>query len=253
MTAPTDLARLRDYDTPTVLNAIELFDVRPRHDGFLGGDIGALFPEFGPVVGYASTATFTSARPADEGDAYANLVVHSERMEAELPEPRIVVFQDIDPEPVGATFGEVMCTVYKAWGARGLITSGAARDVDQVRQLGFPCWSRNVIASHAWCRIVDVHVPVDILGVPVAPGDLLHADANGVAILPADLVAEVTVACGLLVEAEAAVLQFARARVDDRRLPRDIDGLRAAYGRTKELFDGIAERARRVVASREEG
>ena len=64
---------------------------------------------------------------------------------AELPGPAIVVFQDLDDPAVGATFGEIMCATYQAFGAAGLITSGAARDLDQVRRLGFPAFSNGVI------------------------------------------------------------------------------------------------------------
>src|SRR5204863_454360 len=46
---------------------------------------------------------------------------------ARVPGPPVVVFQDLDNPVMAATFGEVMCTTYKTFGAAGLITSGAAR------------------------------------------------------------------------------------------------------------------------------
>ncbi len=245
---PIWLARLRDYDTPTVLNTIELFGVRPRHEGFLCGAIEARFPELPPIVGYASTATFRSAGAPDDLETSTSLAEQAARMDAELPAPRIVVFQDVDREPVGATFGEVMCTIYKAWGCAGLITSGGARDLDQVRRLGFPCWSSSVIASHAWCRIVDVHVPVDVGGCRIQPGDLIHADCNGVAIVPGAIAPEVAIGCGLLVEAESEVLHHASALVADPTAPRDAGALSAAHARTKELFGTIPQRAREALA-----
>ena len=236
---PEVLEKLRQYDTPTVLNVIELFEVRPRHEGFLGGEIRACFPEMGPIVGYASTATFQSATEPEEGDAYSNLADQVAVFEKEVAAPRIVVFEDIDPEPCGATFGEVMCTVYQNFGCVGLITSGGARDLDQVRALGFPCWSSSVISSHAWCRIVDTHVPVKVGGCDIEPGDLLHADCNGVAIIPNGLAAETALGCELLVVAEEAVMGYARSQSPE------VEGLKQAYAATKEAFAAIPGEVRR--------
>ena len=240
--APEILDKLRQYDTPTVLNVIELFDVRPRHEGFLNGEIKACFPEMAPIVGYASTATFQSATEPAEGDAYSNLADQVDVFEEELPAPRIVVFEDIDPEPCGATFGEVMCTVYQNFGCVGLITSGGARDLDQVRALGFPCWSSSVISSHAWCRIVDTHVPVRVGGCEIRPGELLHADCNGVAIVPAEAAAEIALGCELLVEAEETVMGYARSENPN------VAGLKTAYMATKEAFAAIPGEVRRRLS-----
>jgi len=240
--APEILDKLRQYDTPTVLNVIELFDVRPRHEGFLNGEIKACFPEMAPIVGYASTATFQSATEPAEGDAYSNLADQVDVFEEELPAPRIVVFEDIDPEPCGATFGEVMCTVYQNFGCVGLITSGGARDLDQVRALGFPCWSSSVISSHAWCRIVATHIPVRVGGCEVHPGELLHADCNGVAIVPAEAAAEIALGCELLVEAEETVMGYARSENPN------VAGLKTAYMATKEAFAAIPGEVRRRLS-----
>ena len=137
---PIDLNRLTQYDTPTISNIIELFEVRPRSAGYMDGRIRACFPEMPPIVGYASTATMRCAEPGPEGDVYGSLDEQVARF-GELPGPPIVVFQDLDDPPMAATFGEIMCTTYQAFGAAGLITSGAARDLDQVRRIGFPAFS----------------------------------------------------------------------------------------------------------------
>ena len=240
--APEILDKLRQYDTPTVLNVIELFEVHPRHEGLLNGEIKACFPEMAPIVGYASTATFQSATEPAEGDAYSNLADQVGVFEEELPAPRIVVFEDIDPEPCGATFGEVMCTVYQNFGCVGLITSGGARDLDQVRALGFPCWASSVISSHAWCRIVDTHVPVRVGGCEIRPGELLHAECNGVAIVPGGLAAEIALGCELLVEAEETVMGYARSENPD------VEGLKKAYQATKEAFSAIPAEVKRRLS-----
>jgi len=205
-----DLELLRSYDTPTICNVIEVFHIRPRHTGYLDARIKACFPEMPPMVGFASTATFRSAAPPREGNVYASLDRHVAAF-AELPGPAVAVFQDLDDPPASATFGEVMCTTYKRFGAVGLITSGAARDLDQVRRLSFPCFSGGVIASHGWAHFVDVGVPVAVGGVALNPGDLLHGDANGVTTIPPEIASEVAHACAEYAAAEQVVLDYCKS------------------------------------------
>src|ERR1700754_4579599 len=137
---PIDLKRLTQFDTPTICNTIELFEVRPRTAGYMDARIRACFPEMPPIAGYAATATMRCAEPRRSGDVYASLDEQVGRF-GELPGTPIVVFQDLDDPAVAATFGEVMCTTYQAFGAAGLITSGAARDLDQVEAIRFPCFT----------------------------------------------------------------------------------------------------------------
>src|SRR6476660_508148 len=196
-----DLALLRQYDTPTICNVIELFNVQPRTAGYMDGRIRACFPEMPPVVGYAATATIRCAFPRSEGAVYSSLDDQVSRF-SELPGPPIVVFQDLDDPAVAATFGEIMCSTYQAFGAAGLITSGAARDLDQVRRIGFPAFSNGAICSHGYSHIVDIHRAVRVGGVTVQPGDLIHADVNGVTTIPLEIAADVAEAAVEYVLAE---------------------------------------------------
>jgi 4-hydroxy-4-methyl-2-oxoglutarate aldolase len=201
------LSRLTRFDTPTICNAIELFEVRPRSAGYMDGRIRACFPEMPPIAGYAATVTMRCAYPKAEGDVYGSLDQQVARF-GELPGTPIVVFQDLDDPPVAATFGEIMCTTYQAFGAAGLITSGAARDLDQVRRIGFPAFSNGAICSHGYSHIVDLHRPVRVGGITIHAGDLLHADANGVTTIPLEIAGELADAAAELVTAESIVLDY---------------------------------------------
>lgn len=205
---PKFFATLNRFDTPTVCNVIELFDVRPRDNGFLDPSIRSIYPKLPPISGYATTATFRSGGPAPEGGGYASLPDQVEKFLGEVSAPRIVVFQDLDSPVVGATYGEVMCTLYKSFGCVGLVTSGASRDIEQVEKLGFPCFSSSIVSSHAYCRIEEVNVPVTIGGVTIRPGDVLHADANGVSTIPNKLVPAVALGCQPLVDAENELMNY---------------------------------------------
>ena len=89
------LVALKKYDTPTVCNVIELFDVRPRSSGYMNRTISACFPALPPMVGYATTATFRALSPPRSGDVYAGLDGQLAALE-NLPGPPVIVFQDLD-------------------------------------------------------------------------------------------------------------------------------------------------------------
>jgi regulator of RNase E activity RraA len=213
---PAVLDRLRQFDTPTVCNVVELFDIRPRHFGYMDDRIKALYPKLPPMVGYACTATFRSAAPPPAGSAYGGL---SEQIEsfAQLPGPAIVVVQDLDDPPAAATFGEILCTTYKKFGAVGLITSGAGRDLDQVEPLQFPCFASGVMCAHGYCHFPQLNVPVRVGGVTIQPGDLLHGDRNGVTTIPIEITAAVADGCAEYARAEAVILEYLKsAKVDPK-------------------------------------
>ena len=135
-----------------------------------------------------------------------------------------------------ATFGEVMCTTYKAFGAGGLITSGAARDLDQVAALNFPCFADGTICAHGYCHIVQINVPVHVGGVMVSPGDLLHGDRNGVTTIPNAIASAVAHACAEYMAAEAVVLDYLKSgKVDPK-------GFAAARNECKERIDALARK-----------
>jgi regulator of RNase E activity RraA len=212
--SPAVLERLRKFDTPTICNVVELAGLRPYTAGYMNARIQACFPNLPPMVGYASTATFRSAAPPRAGNVYAGLVDQVASF-AELPGPAVVVFQDLDDPVAAATFGEVMCTTYKTFGAVGLITSGAGRDLDQVEALAFPCFTSGTICAHGYCQIVQLNVPVHVGGVMIHPGDLVHGDRNGVTTIPVEIAAAVADACPEFMAAEAVVLDYLKAgRVD---------------------------------------
>jgi regulator of RNase E activity RraA len=208
--SPATLKKLAQYDSPTICNVIELFEVRPDDAGYMDGRIKAAYPDMPPVVGFAATATFRSCAGA-RGKAYATLTTQLEQFER-LGGPAFVVFQDLDDPAIGATFGEVMCSVYQAFGSVGLITSGGGRDLLQVRALGYPVFCGSTIVSHAYCQILELDVLVRVGGLVVQSGDLLHGDANGVTSIPLEIAAEVADAAEEFVAAENYVLDYVKGK-----------------------------------------
>jgi regulator of RNase E activity RraA len=232
---PADLELLRKYDTPTVCNVVELFDLGPRTAGYMDGRIQACYPKLPPMVGYAATAFFRSVAPPRADPAYAGLVEQVASF-AELPGPAVVVFQDLDQPVAAATFGEVMCSTYRAFGAAGLITGGAGRDLDQVEPLHFPCFSNGTICAHGYPQIMQLNVPVHVGGVMVYPGDLLHGDRNGVTRVPHEIASAVAQACAEYMAAEAVVLDYVKGGKVD------VKGYAAARNECRDRIERLARR-----------
>src|SRR5579872_2501505 len=180
-----DLEALGRVSTPALANAIETFDVRPHNEGFAGPEIRAVFPELGTMVGYACTLRIAADRPTPAGGGGAPLAYWA--YVAGSPGPKVVVVQDLDPEPVGAFWGEVNSNVHRALGAVGTVTHGGVRDLDEMRQAGFRVFASAVLVSHAYVHVVDFGAPVRIGRLTVSPGDLIHADRHGVLLIPPEI------------------------------------------------------------------
>jgi 4-hydroxy-4-methyl-2-oxoglutarate aldolase len=197
---------LRRYDTPTMSNAIEELDVRPRDEGFANLDVRCMFPELGVMVGYAATATIR-ARGQGRGDP-EKLWAHVRA----TPGPRVVVVQDLDEPPAhGALWGEVNATVFQALGCVGAVTDGSVRDLNEARGLGFHFFARGPAVSHAYVRVESVAQPVRVGGLTISPGDLLHADQHGVLLIPREVAAELPAAADRVIDREQTFLRWVRS------------------------------------------
>jgi len=176
--------------------------------GYMDGRIVSCFPDLPPMVGYASTATFRTASPPPE----TAIPLHRQlETFQDLPGPAVVVFQDLDRPSAAASFGDIMCSAYKAFGAVGIVTSGAGRDLEQVHDIAFPAFSSGTIASHGYRHTLDLNVPVQVGGVTVNRGDLLHGDADGVTTIPLEIASELADACVAYAAAEGVVLSYLKS------------------------------------------
>jgi regulator of RNase E activity RraA len=238
--SPVVLETLRKYDSSTISNVIELFKIRPNVSGYMKGSVRALYPKLPPVVGYSTTATFRSAYPSAETNVYRRIAEHVERMQ-EIPEPRMVVIQDLDEPPAAAALGEVVSRLYKRFGCAGYITNGATRDVLQVEELNFAVFASSVIVSHGYPHLEEIHVPVHVSGLVVRPGDLLHADANGVVMIPSCIAEMVAETCEEFCAAEHTAMKYLEG---ESVTP---DGYREIWEKTKKQIEELSEKVRQKL------
>ena len=181
------LAAYCHFDTCTISNAIERTKVRLRNEGFIHGAVTCRFPELAPVIGYAVTGRVRSSMAPVSGRCYYENIDFWRYVNT-FPRPRIIVLEDCDHVVgLGALFGEVHARICRALDCVGYVTNGAVRDLAGVQNLGFQLFSGSVAVSHAYAHVVDFGDAIEIGGLSIEPGDLLHGDIHGVHSIPLEI------------------------------------------------------------------
>ena len=169
-------------------------------------EVRCLFPELGPMVGYAATATIRS-----RGKGHSDQTALYEHVR-DVAGPRVVVVQDLDePSGHGSLWGEVNATIFGALGCAGCVTNGCVRDLKEARAMGFHFFARGPGVSHAYVRVESAGRPVTVGGLEVNPGDLLHGDQHGVLLIPHEIAAELSGAAERVIATEQNLLRWVRS------------------------------------------
>jgi 4-hydroxy-4-methyl-2-oxoglutarate aldolase len=209
--SPDILEFLRRTDTCTLSNAIENFNVRMRNEGFIHSATRCLLPELPPVAGYAVTARIRTTTPPMTNLCYYNRPDWWHFV-ASLPAPKIIVVADIDRIPgTGALLGEIHARIAQALGCVGYVTNGTVRDLAGLRAAEFQCFASGTSVSHAYAHIIEFGEPVDLGGLTVSTGDLLHGDCHGVHTVPHAIADELPREVERLIQHEAELIQFCQS------------------------------------------
>ena len=224
------IAELQTMDTPTVCNALELVAPQRRGYGYTTSPLVCTRPEQQPMIGIARTATIRSAHPSDLSAQDARLLADAYYAYIDAgPKPSIVVIQDIDEQRgYGAFWGEVNSAIHLGLGCVGLITDGGVRDLPQIAK-GFQMLAGRVIPSHAYVHVVDYSRPVNVAGMRVSDGDLIHADQHGAVVIPFPVAAKLREAAEQIGRRERVIIDAARKKGFDA------EKLRAARGKAAEI------------------
>src|ERR1700687_4394458 len=204
---------LRAIDTPTICNALEVLDPKFKSQGYTLDPLVCAFPKLPPIVGYAKTSTMRATRPARRGkeaedkinENYLDYVVAGHN-------PKIAVVQDLDRNQRGrgALWGEVNTTMHKAMGCLGVVTNGSVRDLRMIAP-EFQLIAGSIGPSHANEHLVDFGGEVNVAGMVVEDGDLVHADEHGAVVIPHELARKLPDAVALIMRREAVILKVCRA------------------------------------------
>lgn len=222
-----ELESLRSLNASTLANAIESFRERPRNEGFTKNSIHCLFPDLPPVIGYAATVKVRGSVPPTAGS-------FSDRTDwwdyiLSIPKPRLVIVQDMAAEPgVGSLLGAVHVNILRRLGCVGAITNGAVRDLLAAKQLGFQLFSEKISVSHAYIHIIDFGTPVQVGGLEIRSGDLLHGDLHGLQSIPIDIARNVPAVAAEIIAQEQKLISLCQSP------DFSLEKLRAAVSQTRD-------------------
>jgi 4-hydroxy-4-methyl-2-oxoglutarate aldolase len=148
-----------------------------------------------------------------------NLMLHKA---TEVAKPGDVIVVDAGGYPDMAILGDLLCLVCKTKGIEGIVLDGGVRDIEGIRELGFPVFAKGVIpVGPLKDSPGSINIPIHCGGVSVAPGDLIVGDTDGVAVIPKARIQEVLEKGRAIVEKE----QKMRERIRKGELIYDILGL----------------------------
>ncbi len=189
--SPEQLEALRGLDACTYANAIETFRERLRNEGFMDNSVHCLFPRLQPMIGYAATIKSRGSAPPMGDDPYPDRTDWWDYV-LSLPAPRVAVVQDVATRPgLGSLVGAVHMNILQALRCVGVITNGSVRDIPAAETAGFHYFAGSVSVSHAYVHVVEIGQPIEVGGLKIHSGDLLHGDVHGVQSVPLDVAARI--------------------------------------------------------------
>ncbi|MDA9361866.1 RraA family protein [Ascidiaceihabitans sp.] len=209
---PSLLKLLQSVDTPTVCNAIEVAQGKRGFDAFTRGTMLCSAPDEPAIVGYARTAKIAALKAPTE----APEVIKARRMAyykhmADAPMPAVAVVEDTDfPDCIGAYWGEINTTVHKGFGLSGTLTNGVMRDLGDV-PTGYPVIAGSIGPSHGFVHVQEIGTQVEVFGMTVTEGDLIHADRHGALVIPKDVIETLEASIEKLLSTETLILEPARS------------------------------------------
>ncbi|GIT07297.1 MAG: demethylmenaquinone methyltransferase [Pseudomonadota bacterium] len=222
------LETLRKYDTPTIVNSLELLDTKFRTSGFTTEQLVCADTSFPPNCRYARTATICASNEIDPQKKRERSLEYYKYVSSDTG-PRVSVIQDIDQNPgFGAFWGEVNSNIHKALGVTGVLTNGSVGTLMYSRK-GFPGTGRKNRSGPCLRRIEETGVPVSIFGMEVKHNDPLHADRHGAVVIPANLLQKLPEAIELMISREKVILDACK------REDFDYQALRQAIMKSAEI------------------
>jgi len=193
------IQELRKFDTATICNVVATYpgsDICLKlYDAWYGEyytdqTLRCMYPELGPVCGYAVTVWYSEAS-AD----YTTLDpwILPDHLDA-AKKPIILVAKQTYPLELtqrSGLFGGNMTAQFKALGVVGVVTDGPMRDYMEIKEMKVQYLATGLTPGHGPLTLRGVNIPVKVAGMMVSPGDIVHMDICGACKFPASKLSKV--------------------------------------------------------------
>lgn len=206
------LEELKRFDTPTITNVVATYPGAPTclslyhpwdTNWYTDQRVRAMFPELGRTCGFAVTCTYGLPDPSvTQGPTFRDVL----RAASQSPKPVIMVIKQDFPDAVKGKVGLCggnMSTAFRSLGCVGILSDGPSRDLDEVRPMGIQYMLTGATPGHGPMAVKAVNTPVEICGMDVCPGEIIHMDENGAVKFPRQYLAQVLDNCRRLNKEEA--------------------------------------------------
>ena len=125
---------------------------------------------------------------------------------------RFIVLEDADHVPgLGALVGEIHANICTALGCTAVLTNGAVRDLPGVRLSGLQLFAGSIAVSHSYAHVIDFGETVEVGGLRIKPGTLLHGDLHGVLSVPIEIAERVSQVAAEILSSEKELIDFCRS------------------------------------------
>lgn len=193
------IRELTKFDTATICNVVAtypgsdlclgLYDAW-RGEYYTDTSLKCVYPDLGPVCGFAATAWYSDERPEHtKMDRWALA-----EMLDRTPKPVVLVAkQTYSPglENLSGLFGGNMTTLFKAFGVVGVVTDGPIRDYLEIKEMSMQYLATGLTSGHGPIQLRGTGMPVKVAGMTVSYGDIVHMDQCGACKFPADKLPDV--------------------------------------------------------------
>jgi len=198
---------LKKFDTPSITNVVATYPNNKEaclglyhpweSNWYADQTLKCMFPDLGRVAGYVVTCEYGMPDPNFDRLSMKDLVIALD----ECPKPVILAVKQNLPEHIknkNGLMGGNMMTTFKACGVVGVLSDGPSRDVDEIRPMGVQYMLTGVCAGHGYFSLYSINNAVNICGMDLVPGEIVHMDENGACKFPAKYLDEVIRRCELL-------------------------------------------------------
>lgn len=179
----TTLRHLLEFDAALLANTIGYIDPTPPEQFYMGGSIQCQTPGIGPMTGIAVTCEIDSSSPGTD----FHWEPHYEQLDqmAAMEGPLVWVVKAVGSRPDHeCVLGDGMAKMLHAVGCTGVVTDGGLRDVAGFLTIPFHAFSRGRVIHHCGLRVRSINQPVEVGGITIRPGDVIHGSAEGVIRIP---------------------------------------------------------------------